>query len=130
MSRQSFSNLFIDLIQLLILIVAVQTVLVNQIRYRRLERPGLNTQQACQKRLILLDSAQQNATNRLALLIFLNYLKYGLCVLFPDLLGDKGRVSQHKVKIIVVLLRNGLRLVEIILEEVGVVLTEFFVELS
>ena len=128
--RESVANLLIDVIELVVVVVAVQGVLVDEVGYGRLEGPGLDSQKPTQKGLVLLDSAQQDAAHRLALLVLAYYFDNGLRVLLPDLLSYKGRVGQHEVEVVVVLLRNGLWVVQVVLEEVRVVLCEFLIELS
>ena len=53
-----------------------------------------------------------------------------MSVLLPDLFRDEGRVGHHEVKGVVVLLGDEFGVVEVVLEEVGVVMPELGVVLS
>ena len=77
-----------------------------------------------------MNGAQQDLSNDLAILIFLDDFLDGISILLPDLMRNEGRVSEHKIKHVVVFLRNELRMVEVILEKVGVVVAKFDVILN
>jgi hypothetical protein len=126
----SLNDFWVRLIQFLLLVVAEEAVLVDEVRDGGFEPALLHSQQAHQVLLVLLDCAQQDAAHDVSLLVLTDDLPDGLRVEVPDLMGDEGRVCQYKVEGVVVLFGDVFGVVEVILEEIGVILGEFGVELG
>ena len=74
--------------------------------------------------LVFLDGAEEDLSDYLAILILADDQPDGLRVLLPHLEGNEGRVSEHEIEEVVVLLRDGLGVVEVVLVVIGVVLLE------
>lgn len=120
----SLDDLFIWFVQLLIVVVGIQAVLVDQVRDRWLESPFLNTQHPYQELLILLDGAEEDLPDYFAVLILADDGLDGLCILLPHLKGNERWIRKHKIKEIMVFLRDGFGVIEVILIIIGVVLLE------
>lgn len=121
----SFPDLFVDLVELFVFVVAVEAVLVNQVGNGGLVLLGFDAHLFEEELFVFLDCAEQDLARDVAVLVLLDYLFDGCGVQLPDLLRDEGRVCQHEVEGVVELLRDQLRMVEVILEEVGVLHSEF-----
>ncbi len=74
------------------LVVAEETVLVDEMGDGWFELPLLHSQQTYQVLLVFLDCAQQDAPDNVALFVLPDDLSDGLGVQIPDLMGDEGRV--------------------------------------
>lgn len=84
----------------------------------------MNTKHPYQELLILLDGAEEDLPDYFAVLILADDGLDGLCILLPYLKGNERWIRQHKVKEIMVFLRDGFRVIEVILIIIGVVLLE------
>ena len=77
-----------------------------------------------------MNSTQQDTPHHIPILVLLHYLPNRLSILLPHLLSYKRRVRQHKVEIVVILLGNQVRSVEVILKIVRVVIGKLDVVLG
>jgi hypothetical protein len=77
-----------------------------------------------------LDGAQKNPALDVPVLVFLDDLSDSLRVFLPNLKGYEGWICQHKVKIVVILFGNQLRVIEVVLEKIGVFVGEFLIVLN
>ena len=80
--------------------------------------------------LVLLDCAQEDLSYYLSVFVFLYYFLYGFCIFLPHFEGDEGRVCEDEIEVVVVFLGDKFGMVEIVLEEIGVVVTEFGIVLG